>query len=90
MKRSANPMKALSCTTRSRSRLRPKTSGTLGGTIATVLVMAMLLAGFGERTRTLCAQQVAAVAVKAGLKKADFDATVALHPSMAEELVLLK
>jgi len=34
--------------------------------------------------------QAAAVAVKAGLKKADFDATVALHPSMAEELVLLK
>ncbi|HTG39482.1 glutathione-disulfide reductase [Sphingomonas sp.] len=34
--------------------------------------------------------QVAAVAVKAGLTKAAFDATVALHPSMAEELVLLK
>jgi len=33
--------------------------------------------------------QVAAVALKAGLTKADFDATVALHPSMAEELVLL-
>ncbi|MXO57226.1 glutathione-disulfide reductase [Pontixanthobacter gangjinensis] len=31
-----------------------------------------------------------AVAVKAGLTKADFDATVAIHPSMAEELVLLK
>jgi glutathione reductase (NADPH) len=34
--------------------------------------------------------QAAAVAVKAGLTKADFDATVALHPTMAEELVLLK
>ena len=34
--------------------------------------------------------QVAAIAVKAGLKKADFDATVALHPSMAEELVLMR
>ncbi len=34
--------------------------------------------------------QVAAVAVKAGLTKAAFDDTVALHPSMAEELVLLK
>lgn len=34
--------------------------------------------------------QLAAVAVKAGLTKAQFDATVALHPSMAEELVLLK
>ncbi len=33
--------------------------------------------------------QAAAIAVKAGLTKADFDATVALHPSMAEELVLL-
>jgi glutathione reductase (NADPH) len=31
-----------------------------------------------------------AVAVKAGLTKADFDATVAIHPTMAEELVLLK
>jgi glutathione reductase (NADPH) len=34
--------------------------------------------------------QAAAIAVKAGLKKADFDATVALHPSMAEELVLMR
>lgn len=34
--------------------------------------------------------QAAAIAVKAGLTKADFDATVALHPSMAEELVLLR
>jgi glutathione reductase (NADPH) len=34
--------------------------------------------------------QSAAVAVKAGLSKADFDATVALHPTMAEELVLMK
>ena len=34
--------------------------------------------------------QVAAIAVKARLKKADFDATVALHPSMAEELVLMR
>ncbi|RST30864.1 glutathione-disulfide reductase [Sphingomonas ginkgonis] len=34
--------------------------------------------------------QAAAIAVKAKLKKQDFDATVALHPSMAEELVLLK
>ncbi|HEU0066938.1 MAG TPA: glutathione-disulfide reductase [Sphingomonas sp.] len=34
--------------------------------------------------------QIAAVAVKAGLTKADFDSTVALHPSMAEELVLLR
>ena len=32
----------------------------------------------------------AAVAVKAGLTKQAFDDTVALHPSMAEELVLLK
>ena len=34
--------------------------------------------------------QAAAVAVKAGLTKAAFDDTVALHPSMAEELVLLR
>ena len=34
--------------------------------------------------------QGAAVAVKAGLTKADFDATVAIHPTMAEELVLMK
>lgn len=34
--------------------------------------------------------QLAAVAVKAGLTKADFDATVAIHPTMAEELVLLR
>ena len=33
--------------------------------------------------------QAAAVAVKAGLTKTDFDATVAIHPTMAEELVLL-
>lgn len=34
--------------------------------------------------------QAAAIAVKAGLTKADFDATVALHPSLAEELVLMR
>lgn len=34
--------------------------------------------------------QAAAVAVKAGLTKDAFDQTVALHPTMAEELVLLK
>lgn len=34
--------------------------------------------------------QAAAVAVKAGLTKADFDATTAIHPTVAEELVLLK
>ena len=34
--------------------------------------------------------QVAAIAVKAKLKKDDFDATVALHPTMAEELVLMR
>ena len=34
--------------------------------------------------------QAAAVAVKAGLTKARFDETVALHPTMAEELVLLR
>ena len=34
--------------------------------------------------------QAAAVAVKAGLTKEQWDATVAIHPTMAEELVLLK
>jgi len=34
--------------------------------------------------------QAAAIAVKAGLKKADFDETLALHPTMAEELVLMR
>ena len=34
--------------------------------------------------------QAAAVAVKAGLTKQQFDDTVALHPTMAEELVLFK
>lgn len=34
--------------------------------------------------------QAAAVAVKAGLTKQAFDDTIALHPSMAEELVLMR
>ena len=34
--------------------------------------------------------QAAAVAVKAGLTKTQFDATVALHPTMSEELVLMR
>ena len=34
--------------------------------------------------------QAAAIAVKAGLTKEQFDATVALHPTMSEELVLMK
>ena len=34
--------------------------------------------------------QAAAIAVQAKVKKADFDAPVALHPTMAEELVLMR
>jgi glutathione reductase (NADPH) len=34
--------------------------------------------------------QAAAIAVKAGLTKAQFDETIALHPTMAEELVLMR
>ena len=34
--------------------------------------------------------QMAGIAVTAGLTKADFDATLALHPTAAEEFVLLK
>jgi glutathione reductase (NADPH) len=34
--------------------------------------------------------QLAAIAVKAGLSKAQWDATCALHPTAAEELVLMR
>jgi glutathione reductase (NADPH) len=34
--------------------------------------------------------QAAAIAIKAGLTKAQFDETIALHPTMAEELVLMR
>jgi glutathione reductase (NADPH) len=34
--------------------------------------------------------QIAAIAVKMGIKKADFDATMALHPTAAEELVTMR
>jgi glutathione reductase (NADPH) len=34
--------------------------------------------------------QIVAVAIKMGATKADFDATVALHPSLAEELVTMR
>ncbi|HYD15940.1 MAG TPA: glutathione-disulfide reductase, partial [Hyphomicrobium sp.] len=34
--------------------------------------------------------QMAAVALKLGARKADFDATVALHPTVAEELVTMR
>jgi glutathione reductase (NADPH) len=34
--------------------------------------------------------QCVAIAVKAGLTKKDFDDTVALHPTIAEELVTMK
>ncbi len=34
--------------------------------------------------------QVAAIAVKAGLTKSQFDETIALHPTMSEELVLMR
>jgi len=34
--------------------------------------------------------QIVAVAVKAGLTKAQFDECIAIHPTMAEELVLMR
>jgi len=34
--------------------------------------------------------QLAAIAVKMGATKADFDRTVAVHPTMSEEIVLMK
>ena len=47
------------------------------------------LAGFRYALRQFVRSSEAA-AVKAGLTKAQFDETVALHPTMAEELVLMK
>ena len=34
--------------------------------------------------------QLAAIAVKAGITKTQWDSTVALHPTAAEELVLMR
>ena len=34
--------------------------------------------------------QIVAIAVKKGATKADFDATMALHPTAAEELVTMR
>ena len=34
--------------------------------------------------------QLAAVAIKAGAKKSDFDATIGIHPTAAEEMVTMK
>jgi len=34
--------------------------------------------------------QLAAIAVKAGLTEQDFDDTIALHPTMAEEMALMR
>ena len=34
--------------------------------------------------------QMAAIPIRMGAKKADFDATMALHPSAAEELVTMR
>jgi glutathione reductase (NADPH) len=49
-----------------------------------VLGCHIVAAGAGEMI------QLAAVAIKMGATKADFDATVAVHPTMAEEIVLMK
>ena len=34
--------------------------------------------------------QMAAVAIKSGAKKSDFDATMGIHPTSAEEMVTMK
>ena len=34
--------------------------------------------------------QILAIPLRMGVKKADFDATMALHPSIAEELVTMR
>jgi glutathione reductase (NADPH) len=52
--------------------------------------MKNVLANRNERALYKMIVDASTVAVKAGLTKAQFDDTVALHPSMAEELVLLK
>ena len=43
-----------------------------------------------EDTRVRASVPAIEMALKAGATKAQFDATMALHPSMAEELVLMK
>jgi glutathione reductase (NADPH) len=53
---------------------------------ATDLVVGCHVAGEGAAEIT----QLAAIAVKMGATKADFDATMALHPTAAEELVTMR
>ena len=43
---------------------------------------------FGEGAAEMA--QLAAIAIKLGAKKADFDATIAVHPTSAEELVTMR
>ena len=43
-----------------------------------------------NRARERPGRLAAAIAVKAKLTKAEFDSVVALHPTMAEELVLMR
>ena len=57
---------------------------------ANVKTVGGLSCGEKPTLRPLVPSKLAAVAVKAGLSKADFDATVAIHPTMAEELVLMR
>lgn len=43
---------------------------------------------FGDHASEII--QIVAVALKMGATKADFDATIALHPTAAEELVTMR
>ena len=53
---------------------------------ATDLVLGMHI--FGEGAAEMA--QLAAIAIKLGAKKADFDAAIAVHPTCAEELVTMR
>jgi glutathione reductase (NADPH) len=79
-----------------RAMFRPL-KATLSGRDTTVLTKLVVdgltdrVAGFhivGEGAAEMI--QVAAIAVKMGATKADFDATMALHPTIAEELVTMR
>ncbi len=70
---------------------------TLSGRVTTVL-MKLIVDGLSDRVvgchvvgeGAAEMAQLAAVAVKMGATKADFDATIALHPTAAEELVTMR
>ena len=78
-----------------RTRFRPMLTALAGGTERTF--MKLVCVGAEERIVGIHLLGVAAdeilqgfaVALRMGARKADFDATVAIHPTSAEELVLM-